>query len=89
MLPLITIVMPVYDVEKYVKEAFLSILNQTYKNLEIIIVDDCGNDKSMDIIQEVLIKRPEENRVKIIRHNKNQGLTQLAASPLASFKKSE
>ena len=75
MLPLITIVMPVYDVEKYVKEAFLSILNQTYKNLEIIIVDDCGNDKSMDIVQEVLIKRPKENRVKIIRHNKNQGLS--------------
>ena len=42
--------MPIYNVEKYIERALLSALNQTYQNLEILIVDDLGHDNSMDIV---------------------------------------
>ena len=43
---LITIVVPVYNVEKYINECVDSLINQTYKNIEIILVDDGSRDKS-------------------------------------------
>ena len=47
----ISILMPVYNVEKYVDEAIESILNQTYKNFELIIVDDCSKDETYQHIK--------------------------------------
>jgi glycosyltransferase involved in cell wall biosynthesis len=54
--PLISVVMPVYNHEKYVEQALNSILNQTYPNLEIIIIDDGSKDKSCAKIEETLEK---------------------------------
>ena len=48
---LITIIVPVYNVEKYIRECIESLLNQTYKNLEIILVDDGSKDKSGEICE--------------------------------------
>ena len=48
---LITIIVPVYNVEKYIRECIDSLLNQTYKNLEIILVDDGSKDKSGEICE--------------------------------------
>ena len=45
--------MPIYNVEKYIERALLSALNQTYQNLEILIVDDLGHDNSMDIVYQL------------------------------------
>ena len=42
--------MPIYNVEQYIERALLSALNQTYQNLEILIVDDLGHDNSMNIV---------------------------------------
>ncbi|OQS57845.1 glycosyl transferase family A, partial [Actinobacillus suis] len=46
MMPLISIIMPVYNAEEYIEEAIKSVLNQTYSNWELILVDDCSTDNS-------------------------------------------
>ena len=46
---LVSIIVPVYNVENYVERCLLSLLNQTYKNLEILIVNDCSTDSSLEI----------------------------------------
>ncbi|MDR0559662.1 MAG: glycosyltransferase [Prevotellaceae bacterium] len=71
---LITLSMPVYNVEKYVEKSLLSALNQTYKNIEYIIVDDKGDDKSMDIVRQIIMKHQRGKEVKIIEHENNTGL---------------
>lgn len=71
--PLITIAMPVYNVEKYVEKALLSALNQTYENLEILIIDDKGTDSSMVIVNKLISSHPRGNCVKIIDHVTNRG----------------
>ena len=56
---LISVIVPVYNVEEYVEKCVLSIINQTYKNLEIILVDDGSTDNSGKICDEVAIKDTE------------------------------
>lgn len=56
--PLVSILIPVYNTEKYVADAIESALNQTYKNIEIIIVDDGSTDKSWEIIESYRKKYP-------------------------------
>ena len=68
--PLVTIGIPVYNVEPYIEKCLLSVLNQTYQNLEILVVDDLGTDKSMDIVAEL----QQGHSIKIIRHPENRGL---------------
>lgn len=71
----ITIGMPVYHVEKYVRKSLLSALDQDFTlPYEILIVDDCGTDRSMDIVHEVISQHPSGDKVRIIRHDKNLGL---------------
>lgn len=68
---LISVVVPVYNVEKYLNRCVESIVNQTYKNLEIILVDDGSTDSSPAICDEWAQK---DNRIKVI-HKKNGGLS--------------
>ncbi len=67
---IVTIVIPVYNVEKYLNKAVASVINQTYKNLEIILVDDGSVDKCPQICDEWAKK---DDRIKVI-HKENQGL---------------
>ena len=67
---LISIVIPVYNVEKYIKECIESVINQTYKNLEIILVNDGSTDLSRTICEEY---EKKDNRIKII-DKENGGL---------------
>lgn len=66
--PLISVVMPVYNAEKYLDEAIRSILDQTYNNFEFIIINDGSNDKSLKIIKKY--KNQDERIVLISRENK-------------------
>ena len=69
--PLISVIVPVYNVQKYVRKSVESILQQTYKNLEIILVDDGSTDESGKICD--MLAR-SDNRVTVI-HKKNGGLS--------------
>lgn len=68
---LISVVVPVYNVEKYLRKCVDSIINQTYKNLEIILVDDGSPDNCGKICDEY---EKKDNRVKVI-HKENGGLS--------------
>lgn len=67
---LITVILPTYNCEKYVKDAVNSILNQTYSNLEVIIIDDCSTDSTLQII-----KSYQDSRIQLIEKEKNTGYT--------------
>lgn len=67
---LLSIIIPVYNAEKYIVETLNSIYNQTYKNFEIILVDDCSSDNSAKIIEEQM-----KSHCEIVYHlqEKNMG----------------
>jgi glycosyltransferase involved in cell wall biosynthesis len=69
--PLVSIVLPVYNGEKYLSQSIESCLNQTYNNLELIIVNDCSKDKTLEISGLYAAK---DNRIKIINNLKNMKL---------------
>ena len=66
--PLVSVVIPVYNREDTVGRAVSSILNQSYKNLELIIVDDCSNDNSLKVIREF-----RDERIRVVELKKNSG----------------
>lgn len=68
--PLVSVVMPCYNASQFVAEAIESVIVQTYQNWELIIVDDCSTDKSVDI---VLDYQRKDNRIKLIRNTEPSG----------------
>ncbi|EJE1987484.1 beta-1,3 galactosyltransferase [Campylobacter jejuni] len=85
----ISIILPTYNVEKYIARALESCINQTFKDIKIIVVDDCGNDKSIDIAKEYASK---DDRIKIIHNEENLKLlraryegAKVATSPYIMF----
>ena len=61
--PKVSVILPVYNVEKYLKQCMDSIVNQTLKDIEIICVDDGSTDASLSILKEY---EKEDDRVKVI-----------------------
>ena len=68
--PEISIVVPMYNAEKYIETCIDSILIQTFQNFEVIVVDDCSTDRSLEIVQK---KYSSDSRVKSFRNIKNLG----------------
>ncbi len=72
----VSIIIPVYNVEPYIEECLCSVFEQTYRNFECLIIDDCGPDNSIAIVEDLLSKGVDENeRYRIIRHERNRGLS--------------
>ena len=69
--PLISVIVPVYNVELYIYACLNSIKQQTYKNLEIIVIEDCSTDSSKLALKPHL----KDERIKIIQHTTNSGLS--------------
>lgn len=70
--PILSILMPVYKVENYIEEAVYSILNQTFRDFELIVLDDCSPDKSLQIVKKIT-----DPRIRIYHGEKNVGLANI------------
>jgi len=69
--PLVSIIVPVYNVALYIDACLESIKQQTYQNIEIIVVEDCSTDNS----KQALTLHLTDKRIRVIQHNKNSGLS--------------
>ena len=69
---LVSIITPMYNSEKFIEETIKSVINQTYKDWEMIIVDDCSTDNSPNIVKPYV---DNDNRIKYIRAKSNQGVS--------------
>ncbi|WP_430412115.1 glycosyltransferase family 2 protein [Kordia sp.] len=89
MIPKVSIIIPVYNTEKYLEKSLTSAINQTLKELDIVIVDDKSTDKSLKIIKKF---QEKDNRITVIALEKNRGngfgrnsAIQKAAAPYIMF----
>ena len=74
---LVSIVIPVYKVEPYILRCIESVLHQTYRHLEVILVDDCSPDRSMELAKEYIELSPLNRDItfKYLKHDYNRGLS--------------
>lgn len=70
--PLISVIVPVFNVQDYLYSCLNSIINQTYDNIEIICINDCSTDKSTIILDKF---KKQDERIILINHKKNLGLS--------------
>jgi glycosyltransferase involved in cell wall biosynthesis len=66
-----SVIIPIYNAQKYLDECIISVINQTYKNLEIILINDGSKDDSLDIIKKIA---EEDGRI-IIADQNNSGVS--------------
>lgn len=69
----ITVGMPVWGVEKYIRRCIESILDQDFDDMEVLVVDDCGPDKSIEIAKDIKAHHPKGNIIRIIHQPQNMG----------------
>lgn len=81
--PMISVVMPVYNNCEYIEESIKSILNQSYKNYEFIIVNDCSDDQSLEIISKYM---KCDNRIVLINKLQNKGIVECLNSGIMQSK---
>ena len=65
---LVSVIIPCYNAEKYLRESVESIINQSYPNLEIICIDDCSTDSTLAILEELASR---DARVKVLHNSRN------------------
>ena len=69
-LPAISVIIPMYNSQRYIRSCVGSVLNQTFREFEIICVDDCSTDDTVKIVMEMAQQDP---RIRLVRHAKNSG----------------
>ncbi len=73
--PLVSILVPIYNVEKYIERCLRSVFGQTYDNVEFVFVDDGSIDGSIDLLNRVIKDYPfRQERITLIHHQRNKGL---------------
>ncbi len=83
--PLVSILVPIYNVEDYIERCARSVFEQTYQNLEYVFVDDGTPDASIDILKKVIEDYPNrKDCIRIIRHEQNKGLAAARNTAIAS-----
>ncbi len=67
----VTVLMPVYNVAPYVREAIDSVLRQTYHDFELLVIDDCSTDETVNVVRGI-----DDSRIHIVQNEKNVGLAE-------------
>ena len=68
---LVSILVPIYNVSKYIEQCAVSLFEQTYDNIEYVFVDDCSPDDSIALLKKVMERYPKrKDQVKIVAHEK-------------------
>ncbi|MCD2492148.1 glycosyltransferase [Lacrimispora sp. NSJ-141] len=70
MMPLVSVCIPAYNSAVYIKKTIESILDQNYKNIELVVVDDCSKDNTVEIVKNI-----EDSRMRLVQNEKNLGMT--------------
>jgi len=75
--PLVTVIVPLYNKEKYIRDTLDSLLYQTYENLRVLVIDDASTDKSLEIVEDFRDSLPPELQIKlcILHNDSNQGVS--------------
>jgi len=80
--PLVSVIIPCYNGEKFIADAIESVLNQTYQNWELIIIDDGSTDNSEDIVKKIIT----DSQIKLIKHKYNKGIAKTKNTGIANAK---
>jgi len=70
--PLLSIVLPVYNTAKYLEQCIDSILSQTFEDFELLAIDDCSTDNSLQILRQY---EQKDSRVQVLKNKNNEGLS--------------
>jgi glycosyltransferase involved in cell wall biosynthesis len=88
-MPRISVIVPVYNVEKYLSQCLTSILSQSFDDFEVICIDDCSIDGSCEVLEDF---RRNDGRIRLVKNKKNMGTgavrnigIRIAASPFLAF----
>lgn len=68
--PAVSVIMPAYNMERFVEQAIRSVIAQTFSDWELIVVDDCSNDGTWSILKKMA---KEDSRIQVVRNERNQG----------------
>lgn len=74
-IPAISVIIPMYNCEKYIGQCLDSVLSQTFKDYEVIIADDCSTDRSVEIVEKIIevVKHRGGNKIRLLRLYENSG----------------
>ena len=73
-MPKVSVIIPIYGVEKYIERCARSLFEQTLDDIEFVFVNDCTQDKSMEVLQTIIDKYPNrKGQVRIVHHEVNKG----------------
>lgn len=71
----VSIIIPIYGVREYIADSLKSVLNQTYNDIEVVLVNDCTPDDSMEVAQEMISQLKERFEVVVVNHEENKGIS--------------
>lgn len=72
----VTIGIPVYNAEKYIERCLKSVLDQTFDDFEVLVVDDCGTDNSIQLVEKVANNYVNGQKLRIVHHDRNRGVAE-------------
>ena len=70
-MPLVSVIMPAYNVENYIEEAIYSVIGQSYANWELLVIDDGSKDRTVEIVRKIA---EQDKRISLIQNEKNMGV---------------